>query len=221
MRIPISAARILPAACAAVLGVAAAVHAQPAAPPSSAFAPGVVQSTDASGHVTLRAIRLAGSIKIDGVLDEATYRDVPAISNFVQVEPQQGPPATQQTDVWILFDDEAIYVTFRCWESNLNRMIADEMRRDSMNIPNQEFVGFSFDTFKDRRNGFMFNVTPLGAFMDGQVTDERSYNGDWNPVWLVKAGRFEGGWTVEARLPFKSFRYLAGAGQEWGVQLRR
>jgi hypothetical protein len=220
MRCPALTAAVRSAACAVVLGMAVSAYGQSAALPA-AFAAGAVQSTDASGHVTLRAVRLTGAIKVDGVLDEATYRDVPAISNFIQVEPQQGPPATQKTEVWILFDNEAIYVTFRCWESDLDRMIADEMRRDSMNITNQEFVGFSFDTFKDRRNGFAFNVTPLGAFMDGQVTDERSYNGDWNPVWLVKAGRFEGGWTVEVRMPFKSLRYPAGAGQEWGMQLRR
>ncbi len=220
MRIPALTAAVLRAACAAVLGMAGSAYGQSVAPPP-AFAAGAVQSTDASGHVTLRAVRLIGAIKVDGVLDETTYRDVPSISNFIQVEPKQGPPATQKTEVWVLFDHEAIYVSVRCWESDLDRMIADEMRRDSMNIPNQEFVGFSFDTFKDRRNGFMFNVTPLGAFMDGQVTDERSYNGDWNPVWLVKAGRFEGGWTVETRLPFKSIRYPAGAGQEWGMQLRR
>jgi len=211
---------------ATLLLVSSAVAAQPAPGVAGAASPGVraadsVLTRDASGHVTLRAVRLTGAIDVDGQLDEPAYRDVPSISDFIQVEPQQGPPATQKTEVWILFDDEAIYVSFRCWESNPERMIADEMRRDSFNIPNQEFVGFSFDTFKDRRNGFAFNVTPLGAFMDGQVTDERSYNGDWNPVWLVKPGRFEGGWTLETRVPFKSLRYQPGSEQEWGIQLRR
>ncbi len=137
-----------------------------------------VVSKDASGHVTLRAVRLAGALRVDGRLDEAVYRDVPSIADFIQAEPLSGPPASQKTEAWVLFDDEAIYVTFRCWESNPERMIADEMRRDSFNIANQDSVAVGFDTFHDRRNSVVFNVTPLGAFMDGQVTDERSYNGD-------------------------------------------
>ena len=194
----------------------AAAQPQDAVPPRES-----VLSRDASGHVTLRAVRLSGPLRVDGQLDEAVYRDVPAISDFIQAEPLSGPPATQKTEAWILFDDEAIYVTFRCWESNPERMIADEMRRDSFNITNQDAVAFAFDTFRDRRNAVVFNVTPLGAFMDGQVTDERSYNGDWNPVWQVRAGRFDGGWTVEARVPFKSLRYDGGDEPVWGVELSR
>ncbi len=180
-----------------------------------------VLSRGPDGQVTLRAVRLTGPLEVDGRLDEPIYQAVPPIDDFIQAEPRSGPPATQKTEVWILFDDDAVYVSFRCWESNLDGMIADEMRRDSFNITNQDFVGFSFDTFHDRRSGFVFNVTPLGAFMDGQVTDERSYSGDWNPAWWVRAGRFEGGWTLETRLPFKSLRYPAGDNRTWGVQIRR
>ena len=84
-----------------------------------------------------------------------------------------------------------------------------------------DFVGFVFDTFHDRRNGFMFFVTPNGGVMDGQVTNESAYNADWNPVWDYKAGRFDGGWTVEAAIPFKSLRYRSGREQVWGFNARR
>ncbi|MGE0395012.1 MAG: hypothetical protein AB7N54_21145, partial [Alphaproteobacteria bacterium] len=80
-------------------------------PISGAGAP--VLSRDASGHVTLRAVALPGPLRVDGQLDEAVYRDVPSISDFIQAEPLSGPPASQKTEAWILFDDEAIYVTFR------------------------------------------------------------------------------------------------------------
>ncbi|HCE03441.1 MAG TPA: hypothetical protein DEQ98_09380, partial [Acidobacteria bacterium] len=75
---------------------------------------------------------------------------------------------------------------------------ANEMRRDSFNVLRNEGFSFLLDTFHDRRNGIIFNVTPLGGRMDGQVTNERDYNGDWNPIWDVRTGRFDGGWTVEA-----------------------
>ena len=194
----------------------AAAQPQDAVPPRES-----VLSRDASGHVTLRAVRLPGPLRVDGQLDEAVYRAVPAISDFIQAEPLSGPPASQKTEAWILFDDEALYVSFRCWESNPERMIADEMRRDSFNIANQDAVAFAFDTFRDRRNAVVFNVTPLGAFMDGQVTDERSYNGDWNPVWQMRTGRFDGGWTLETRIPFKSLRYAGGDEPVWGIELSR
>ncbi len=191
-------------------------HAQPAPAPA-----GPVEGKDASGRVTIRAVRLDRPLTLDGQLDEAVYRDTPAISEFIMAEPRAGGPPSQKTEAWVFFDDEAIYVNVRCWESNLNGMIADEMRRDSINITQQEFIGFAFDPFHDRRNGVVFNVTPLGAFMDGQVTDERGYNGDWNPVWQMRSGRFDGGWTVETRVPFKSLRYSAGDEQVWGFELRR
>ena len=70
------------------------------------------------------------------------------------------------------------------------------------------------------RNGFLFYTNPLGALGDGQVSDERASTRDWNPVWDVRTGRFDGGWTVEMRIPFKSLRYRPGK-QVWGVSSRR
>ena len=96
-----------------------------------------------------------------------------------------------------------------------------EMRRDNSNLWQGENVAFFFDTFHDKRNGVEFGVSPSGGRYEGQVTNERSYNGDWNPVWKVAVGRFAGGWTVEAALPFKSLRYGPGLAQVWGFQARR
>ncbi len=97
----------------------------------------------------------------------------------------------------------------------------NEMRRDSSNIPRNENFAFMLDTFYDRRNGAVFEVTPLGGRMDAQVTNERTLNISWNPVWELATGRFEQGWTVEARIPFKSLRYRRGGTQVWGFQVRR
>ena len=102
------------------------------------------------------------------------------------------------------------------------RVVANEMRRDGNNLwQGNDVVGFAFDTFYDRRNLFQFIVNPIGGRSDGQVTNERQWNGDWNPVWHVETGRFEGGWTVEAALPFKSLRYRPGRAQIWGFNAVR
>jgi hypothetical protein len=95
------------------------------------------------------------------------------------------------------------------------------MRRDANQLRQNDNFVVLFDTFYDRRNGVAFQTTPLGALSDFAITNEGSYNGDWNPVWDVRTGRFPGGWTVEMVIPFKSLRYRPGPDQLWGIQLRR
>ena len=72
-----------------------------------------------------------------------------------------------------------------------------------------------------RSNGFQFALNSIGGRDDGQVSNERQYNGDWNTVWNFKPGRFEGGWVVEVQIPFKSLRYGAGEDQVWGFNALR
>jgi hypothetical protein len=146
---------------------------------------------------------------------------VPPISDFVQMEPHAGAPATEQTDLWILFDDQRVYVTFRCWESQPGNMVVNEMRRDNSRLWLGENVAFMFDTFHDRRNGVEFGVTPSGGRYEGQFTNERWYNGDWNPVWEVAVRRFSGGWIAETAIPFTSLRFQPEREQVWGFQARR
>ena len=135
-----------------------------------------VISRDRAGRATVRAVRVGEALAIDGRLDESVYAAVPALSDFIQQEPTEGAPATEQTEVWVLFDDDNIYVSGRCWDSAPeSRWVANEMRRDSFNIGDNEFIDFLFDTFYDRRNAVEFTVNPIGGRMDGQITDERSY----------------------------------------------
>ena len=184
--------------------------------------PPAVISRDAAGRATIRAVRVTEPLTIDGALDERVYQDVPALSDFIQTEPLEGMPASEQTEVWVLFDRDYLYVSVRCWDSAPeSEWIVNEMGRDSMNILQNENFAFLIDTFYDRRNGVLFQVNPIGGRMDGQVTDERNWNGDWNPIWDVQPGRFEDGWTFEAAIPFRSLRYRPGREQIWGLQLRR
>ena len=183
--------------------------------------PPAVISRDAAGRTTARAVRLTSPLRIDGRLDEEVYMNVQSMSDFIQAEPHEGAPETERTEAWVTFDDEYVYVSFRCWESHPERIVGDEMRRDSANIVQNDFVAFSLDPFYDRRNPLLFAVNVIGGRMDGQVTDERQYNGDWNPIWHAAVGRFDGGWTVETAVPFESLRYRPGRAQVWGFNLRR
>src|SRR5262245_22993183 len=123
--------------------------------------PPEVISRDAAGRATIRAVRLTTPLTMDGKLDAEVYQRVPALSDFVQTEPQPGAPATEITEVWVLFDRENVYVAARCWESHPERMVVNEMRRDNNNILQNENFAFILDTFYDRRNAIIFNLNPL------------------------------------------------------------
>ena len=176
---------------------------------------------DQQGRMTVRANRLVSPLKLDGQIDEPAYTGVEPFSDFIQMDPAPGKPATEKTEVWIFFDQNNVYVTMRAWESQPDRLVAKEMRRDNANVRQGDCIGFAFDTFYDRRNSFWFEVNPLGGFIDSQVTNERQANADWNIVWDLAIGTFDGGWTLEAAIPFKSLRYKPGRGQLWGFQARR
>ena len=121
-----------------------------------------------------------------------------------------------------MFDDENFYVAGRCWDSAPpSEWVATEMRRDAFNMLNNDLFGFLIDTFYDRRNALLFYANPLGGFVDQALTNEGNPNRDWNPVWDVKTDRFDGGWTIEMVVPFKSLRYRPARDQVWGIQLRR
>ena len=170
--------------------------------------------------VTVRAYRLTQPLVFDGRLDEAVYHSIEPAPAFRQQEPQVGELATEQTEMWVFFDDKNVYVSARMHDSAPDRMIADEMRRDASVYNNEHFVVI-FDTFHDRRTGFFFQTNPLGAVRDALIVDENTANYDWNAVWDVKVHRDETGWTSEMVIPFKSLRYPTGKEQVWGINARR
>ena len=111
-------------------------------------------SRDAEGRVTVRAVRLTEPLVIDGLLRDPIYSQVPAISDFVQQEPNEGEPATESTELWIFFDDTNLYVSARCLDSQPGRTIANELRRDGDSLNRNDNVHLVIDTFYDRRSGF-------------------------------------------------------------------
>lgn len=221
-----------------VVGVSGSAHAQaPAgvtAPPVEAIGlppgfmgppPPVAPATvtrDAEGRATIRAVRSEVPLRIDGRLDEPLYATALPISDFIQLEPQTGLSATEKTEAWLSFDSRNLYISFRCWDSAPERRVTTEMRRDSPTTwLGNDHVSVFLDPYYDRRNGLSFTINAIGGRNDGQVTNERQYSPDWNPVWSFATGVFEGGWTVEIAIPFKSLRYQAGVAQTWGFNALR
>jgi hypothetical protein len=172
---------------------------------------------------TIRAVRLSDgdALTLDGRLDESIYRTSTPFSGFIQQEPTAGAPATEDTQVWLFFDDRNIYLGFRCLDSQPERIVANEMRRDNNNIYQNDTITFIFDTFLDRRTAFYFQTNPLGALRDALVVSENTTNYDWSTVWDVRAQMDSGGWSLEIVIPFKSLRYPQTSEQTWGFNVRR
>ena len=221
-RLGVLVRQALAGVCLLLLLVTAA-HGQPgggqSASPSSSLPPAVL-TRDANGGVVVRATRVTEPIRIDGRLDEAGYQSVAPITELVQQEPRMGEPVSETTEIWVLFDDKNIYIACRCWDNQPDRIIANDMRRDSNNLGQHDHFGVAFDTFHDRRSGFLFYMTPVGGIRDA-LTLEETANFDWNVVWEGKTARFDRGWIAEMAFPFKSLRYPPGREQTWGIQVRR
>lgn len=187
---------------------------------TAAGLPAAVFTRQADGRAIVRATRITEPIRLDGRLDEAAYGEVEPISDFIQQEPDNGAPVTERTQAWVLFDDKNIYIACRCWDTHPERIVANDMRRDSPNLGQHDSFAVAFDTFHDGRSGFLLYLTAIGARRDTAIVDERP-NADWDPVWDGDVGRFENGWITEMAIPFKSLRYGPGRQQTWGIHLRR
>jgi len=194
----------------------------PGAPdPPAPVMPAVI-SRGENGRVVVRATRLDHPLVVDGELDEPLYKNVLPVGDFIQTVPTEGAPATERTEAWVAYDDQNFYISCRCWDSAPpEEWTANEYRRDTAQLRQNDIFGALLDTFHDGRNGFHFYTNPLGARADQVVANEGNPNSDWNPVWFARTGRFEGGWTVELAIPFRSIRYVSGPDQAWGIQIRR
>jgi hypothetical protein len=171
--------------------------------------------------VTVRATRIQTPMRIDGRLDEPVYSQIPAITEFIQQEPREGALVSESTSAWVLFDDDNLYFSCRCLMADRSQIVANDMRRDSTNLRQNDNFGVFLDTFHDLRNGYLFYVSPVGGMYDGATANERINNADWNTIWDAKVTHSAEGWDAEIVIPFKSLRYQPGRSQIWGINLRR
>jgi hypothetical protein len=188
--------------------------------PEAPLAPAVI-NRDARGNATVRAVRLTTPLQIDGRLDEEIYLTSAPIRDLIQQVPREGAPATEPTEIWVFFDDRNLFISVRNLNSEPDRVVATEMRRDTNNI---FFSGDSFtvvlDTLYDRRNGYFFQTNPLSAVRDQALADGQQ-NGSWNTVWETRSTRSADAWSAEMAIPFKSLRYRRSGPQVWGINFRR
>lgn len=170
---------------------------------------------------TFTATRTTGAITLDGALDEPEWTASPVARGFVQSDPAEGRPATFDTDVRMLYDDEAVYFGVVAFDDDPSRVIVTDLKKDYV-VDASDAFGVVLDTFHDGRNGYVFVTNPSGAKYDAQITNEgREINADWDAVWEVKTRRTATGWVAELRIPFRTLRFASADPQTWGVNFRR
>ncbi|MHC5025090.1 MAG: DUF5916 domain-containing protein [Planctomycetota bacterium] len=146
------------------------------------------------------------SITIDGVLDEPAWADATVIEDFRQVEPVEGAEPSERTEVRLLFDRDFLYVAFRCYDDEPDKIIATQMRREGSLDPDDR-VSFVVDPFFDRRNGFFFQMNAVGARTDALIEDNERFRADWDGIWYGRASIDEQGWVAEMAIPFKTLSF--------------
>jgi hypothetical protein len=163
-----------------------------------------------------------GSIRIDGVLDDRAWSQALPITDFIQKEPDEGAPPTEETDVRVVYDDDAIYIGARMWNRGRRPIQAPMGRRDGIE-EQAEYLLVSLDTFLDRRTAYAFGVSAMGVRMDRYhpQDDEAAFDEDFNPVWQARTDIEEESWTAELWIPFSQLRFNAQAEQVWGMNLQR
>ena len=163
------------------------------------------------------AVRLSGTIRLDGRLDETAWAAAPATSAFTQVDPEEAKPASERTEVRVLFDNNALYVGVRLFDQGA---VTGRLGRRDMGQGDSDWFGVIIDSYHDHRTAFGFNVNPAGVRRDEIkviTTDDNS----WDPVWDVATSVDSAGWTAEYRIPFSQLRFSRAREQEWGIQFAR
>jgi hypothetical protein len=188
------------------------------------------------------AVRTSEAPIIDGVLDEKLWQQATAINEFIQVEPSEGQPATEKTEVRLLYTSTMLYVGVTCFDADPSKIVTTDSRRDS-SLNGQDSFQMIFDTYHDKQNGFIFGTNAVGIQYDAQVRNEgetlrggppgglggggggtagagAGVNVNWDGSWDVKTHVNDASWTAEFAIPLRTLRY-GPPPQTWGLNFSR
>jgi hypothetical protein len=164
------------------------------------------------------AIRSADNIKIDGILNEDAWNVPRTKSEFTQITPNAGAASTENTEVRVIYDDEAIYIGAHCYSApeNISRVLS---QRDQYNS-NTDYFSVLLDTYKDELNGFVFSVSTEGVQYDAKIYAS-DYNSKLNMIWYSEVTHSDSGYTVEMKIPYSAIRFAKKDVQSWGINFTR
>lgn len=174
------------------------------------------------GAASVAALALgpeAKAILIDGELSEEVWAKAPLVNGFVQRAPNEGAPATHETEVRIAFDATALYVAVNALDSEPERIVGILTRRDDQSP--SDWVSIHLDSFYDRRSAYEFGVSAAGVKYDRYWFNDTNNDRGWDAVWDVAVTRHAGGWRAEFRIPFSQLRFRPSASSVFGFAAAR
>jgi len=174
---------------------------------------------------------------IDGdVINDPAWENISPLTKFTQKSPDEGELSSEKTSVKIMYSNKIFYVSVVCYDSNSNKIVISDTRRDAP-LNNTDSFMFILDTFKDQQNGFVFGTNAGGIQYDAQVTGGgegmsisstrqsvgvgAKFNINWDAAWDVKTEIGEYGWSAEFAIPFKTLRFSGEKDQSWGANFQR
>jgi hypothetical protein len=181
---------------------------------------GASGQADPSARPTARAGRIDAPIRLDGVLDDVAWQKAVPIGPLVQRVPNEGAPASEATEVRVLYTSSTLYVGVLCRDRTPSDIVSTQLTRDG-ELESDDHVIIVIDPFFDHRNGFFFAVNPAGARVDGQIANNSEHmTSEWDGIWNAKARITPEGWVAEFEIPFKSLRFKPGQ-STWGFNVER
>jgi len=181
----------------------------------------------ALGPRTASAARADHPPRIDGTLDDPLWANAPLISDFRQREPLETQPATEKTEVRMLYDSRHLYIGIHCFDSAPNAIVATQLRRDLSQDLDDNFA-LAIDSTFSHRNAYVFQVNPLGTQRDGRIVEELAppqgdsiIDSSWDGLWNSAAKVTDDGWTATLDIPFSTLNFRGASVASWGLNFRR
>ena len=175
---------------------------------------------------TASATRVDRSPNLDGTLNDPLWQQAKPLADFRQKEPYEGQPATEKTEVRVLYTRSAVYFGIRCYDSKPSGIVATELRRDVSQDLDDHFE-ILIDSNHDRRSAYVFQINPLGTQIDGLIVEEQSsqegtdFDPGWDGVWTSEARITSDGWTATIEIPFSTLNFTQSKQVLWGLNFKR
>lgn len=181
----------------------------------------IVQFTFSQEKKSVEAFQISSPLNIDGVPDEPFYLKAIPARDFVQLSPYNGRPAFQSSEVFIFYDQTALYVGAILYDSSPDSIFNFFTERDDIGM--SDYFGIYFDPYNQGQLAYGFFVNPAGVQTDIKAikSDFDYEDSNWNAVWESKTRINEKGWVVEMRIPYSALRFSDKAGQTWGLNMFR
>jgi hypothetical protein len=187
---------------------------------TSAFASGPEKEPESNSKIRVtKAIRTLKAPVLDGHLEPEVWRNATPASNFVRFDPLNGKPSSQKTEVFMLYDDEAIYIGAILYDTAPDSVLTQLGQRDS-GENNSDMFGVFLDTYNDKQNAFAFMVSAAGVQTDVKISQGRE-DKNWDAVWASHAKLTPEGWVVEMKIPYGAIRFPKTEVQQWGINYMR